>query len=88
MKNRVQVTVAGVTFSVLTDDEADFTRSVAKTVNDRINAIVLQTADCTKLKAAALCSMDYCSENMQMRFRVAELQARVKFLEGELAKKG
>lgn len=87
MKHRVRITVAGVTFSVVTEDEPDFTLSVAKTVNDKINSIVLQNADCTKLKAAALCSMDYCSENMQMRFRIAQLQARVKFLEGELAKK-
>lgn len=88
MKQKVNLYVAGVSFTVITEDEPEYTRSIAKSVNDRINSIVMQTSDCTKLKAAALCAMEYCSENMQQKFRIAELQARVKYLEGKLSKAG
>ena len=88
MKQRVQIQVAGISFTVITEDEPDYTRSIAKAVNDRISAILLKTTDCTKLKAAALCAMEYCGENMQQKFRIAELQARVKYLEGQLSKAG
>ena len=88
MKQKVQLQVAGVSFTVITEDEPEYTRSIAKSVNDRISAIVLQSTDCTKLKAAAICAMDLCSENMQQKFRIAELQARVKYLEGQLSKAG
>ena len=88
MKQKVQVQVAGVSFTVITEDEPEYTRSIAKSVNDRIGSIIMQTTDCTKIKATALCAMEYCSENMQQKFRIAELQARVKYLEGQLSKAG
>lgn len=86
MKESVKVQVAGVTFFVVTEDGEERTEEIAKKVNTKINNLVLQTTNCTKMKAAALCAMDYCRESLEQKEHISRLEQRIKKLEGELAK--
>ncbi len=86
MKESVKVQVAGVTFFVVSDDGKERTLEIAHQVNSKINNLVLQTTNCTKMKAAALCAMDYCRESMEQKEQIARLEQRIKKLEGELAR--
>lgn len=74
MKQSIKVQVAGVSFFVVTEDSEERTAQIASLVNSKINSLVLKTTDCTKMKAAALCAMDYCSEAIALRERVKQLE--------------
>ena len=86
MKESVKVQVAGVTFFVVTEDGKERTEEIADKVNSKINNLVLQTTNCTKMKAAALCAMDYCRESMEQKEEILRLEQKIKKLEGELAR--
>ncbi len=86
MKESVKVQVAGVTFFVVTDDGKERTEEIARNVNMKINNLVLQTTNCTKMKAAALCAMDYCRQSIEQKEQIEKLQQRIKKLEGDLAR--
>lgn len=86
MKESFKVQVAGVTFFIVTEDSKEHTEQIANLVNSKINNLVLQTTNCTKMKAAALCAMDYCRESMEQKEEIARLEQRIKKLEGELAR--
>ncbi len=86
MKESVKVQVAGVTFFVVTEDGKERTEEIARNVNTKINNLVLQTTNCTKMKAAALCAMDYCRESIEQKEQIEKLQQRIKKLEGDLAR--
>ena len=84
MKQRYQIQVAGMVFPIVTEDEEDYTRAVARTVDERINSMVLKNTSCTKTKAAILCAMDYCSEAAQLKVKNEELEEKIKKLERAL----
>lgn len=83
MKQSVKVQVAGVSFHVVTSDSEERTEHIAKLVNSKINNLVLQTTNCTKMKAAALCAMDYCSEVMELREEVQRLKKQLEKAQGQ-----
>ncbi len=83
MKQSVKVQVAGVSFYVVTTDSEEKTEEIAKLVNTKINNLVLQTTNCTKMKAAALCAMDYCREALQLREEVEELKRKLEKTQGK-----
>ncbi len=85
MKQKYIVTIAGMTFNVVSEDDENFTNDVARTVNMKINNLVLTTTNCTKMKAAALCAMDYCSESKKLAAENQLLNEKIKRLERELA---
>lgn len=82
MKQSIKVQVAGVTFHVVTEDSEERTLQIASLVNSKINSLVLKTTDCTKMKAATLCAMDYCSEALELREKVKELEEQLKKARG------
>ncbi len=86
MKEKYIVTVAGMTFGILTEDDENFTYEVARTVNGEISSLVLKNTSCTKLKAATLVALDYCSESKKLRAENAQLNERIKKLERDLAR--
>ncbi len=86
MKESVKVQVAGVTFFVVTEDGKERTEEIAHRVNTKINNLVLQTTNCTKMKAAALCAMDYCRESIEQQEEIEKLKQKIKKLEGDLAR--
>lgn len=77
MKQKVNVAVAGTSFTVVAEDAPEYIADVARTVNDRINAVSLQSPGCTKLKAAALCAMEYCSACMKKDGEIENLRAEI-----------
>lgn len=85
MKQKHIVTIAGMTFNVISEEDENFTNDVARTVNMKINSMVLTTTNCTKMKAAALCALDYCSEAKKLSAENKELYEKIKRLERELA---
>ena len=86
MKQRYQIQVAGLVFPVVTEDEEEYTRAVARAVDEKINMMVLANTSCTKTKAAILCAMDSYSEAVQLKQQNAALQQRLKKLERLLQK--
>ncbi len=82
MKQSIKVQVAGVTFHVVTEDSEERTLEIASLVNSKINSLVLKTTDCTKMKAATLCAMDYCNEALQLREKVKELEEQLQKAKG------
>ncbi len=85
MKQKYIVTIAGMTFNVVSEEDENFTNEVARTVNMKINNLVLTTTNCTKMKAAALCALDYCSETKKLEAENKKLNDKIKRLERELA---
>ncbi len=86
MKESVKVQVAGVSFFVVTEDGEERTEEIARIVDKKINNLVLQTTNCTKMKAAALCAMDFCRQSLEQKQQIDELNERIKKLEAELSK--
>ncbi len=86
MKQKYVVTIAGMTFNVLSDDDESFTYEVASTVNSKISNLVLQNTSCTKLKAATLVALDYCAEAKKLTWEKEKLEEKIKKLERELAR--
>ena len=76
IKRRVDVNIAGITMSLVTDESDDFVNAVVDRMDDRMKAL-LQNVKRSQLDAAMLCAIAFCGDKITAEKRVRNLETQV-----------
>ena len=84
MKERFNVEIAGITFSVVTDDGEELVRNAEATLNEDVKAVLKQMGRFSKLDAVTLCALDYCGQAQKAEAKIKNLEAQIEILEANM----
>ena len=85
-KRRIDVEIAGLKMSLVTDETESFVESVVRRVNDTMNSLLQSSKNRTRLDAALLCALDFCSDKLTAEKRVRNLEAQISLYDVNLRK--
>ncbi len=85
-KRKVDVEIAGLKMSLVTDETESFVESVVRRVNDSMNSLLQSSRNRTRLDAALLCALDFCSDKLTAEKRVRNLEAQISLYDVNLRK--
>jgi cell division protein ZapA (FtsZ GTPase activity inhibitor) len=77
LKEKRFITIDGINMCVRTDESEERLREVVDRVNRSMRAIHSNSKNCSKVEAALICALDYCSEAVRYR---AEYEALLREL--------
>ena len=83
-KRRIDVEIAGLKMSLVTDETESFVESVVRRVNDTMNSLLQSSKNRTRLDAALLCALDFCSDKLTAEKRVRNLEAQISLYDANL----
>jgi Cell division protein ZapA. len=81
MKDKIIVKVADVSFTLVTDESAEFVKSVARDLDEKISAMVGKSNKHSKFDAAVICAMEFCSEKIHAEKEIRRLEDRIALFE-------
>lgn len=84
MKERFNVEIAGITFSVVTDDGEKLVREAEAALNTDVAAVLKQMGRFSKLDAVTLCALDYCAQAQKAEAKIKNLEAQIEILEANM----
>ena len=85
-KRKIDVEIAGLKMSLVTDETESFVESVVRRVNDTMNSLLQSSKNRTRLDAALLCALDFCSDKLTAEKRVRNLEAQISLYDVNLRK--
>ena len=85
-KRKIDVEIAGLKMSLITDETESFVESVVRRVNDSMNSLLQSSKNRTRLDAALLCALDFCSDKLTAEKRVRNLEAQISLYDVNLRK--
>ncbi|MBQ7475336.1 MAG: cell division protein ZapA [Clostridia bacterium] len=85
-KRKIDVEIAGLRMSLVTDETESFVESVVRRVNDSMNALLQSSRNRTRLDASLLCALDFCSDKLTAEKRVRNLEAQISLYDVNLRK--
>lgn len=77
-KNKISVSIAGSEFVVTTDEEREYTLSLARTVDSKIRNLLQESTKLTAGLAAILTCLDLCDENEKNKESCARLRDEIR----------
>lgn len=77
-KNKISVSIAGSEFVVTTDEEREYTLSLARTVDNKIRGLLQESTKLTAGLAAILTCLDLCDENEKNKESCARLRDEIR----------
>ena len=84
MKERFNVEIAGISFSVVTDDGEAMVRNAEAMLNENVAAVLKQMGRFSKLDAVTLCALDYCAQAQKAEAKIRNLEAQIEILEANM----
>jgi len=63
MKERYNIEISDIQLTIISDEPEEFVNNVVSQINERVSDLIVHNKRCSKLDAALLCALDYCSEN-------------------------
>ena len=81
MKERFNVEIVDISFSVVTDDGEELVRRAEATLNEDVRAVLKQMGRFSKLDAVTLCALDYCGQALKAEAKIKNLEAQIQILE-------
>ena len=85
-KRKIDVEIAGMKMSLVTDESESFVESVVRRVNDSMASLLQSGKNRTRLDAAMLCALDFCSDKLTAEKRVRNLEAQISLYDVNLRK--
>ena len=85
-KRKIEVDIAGLQMTLVTDEPEAFVDSVVRHMNESMNAILSSGKNRSRLDAAILCAMDFCSDKLTAEKRVRNLEAQISLYDVNLRK--
>ena len=76
-KRKVNVTIAGVAMSFVTDEADSFVNTVVKRVDDSMTELLTHNMKCSQLDAAMLTAIEFCGDKITSEKRVRNLEAQI-----------
>ena len=85
-KRKIEVDIAGLQMTLVTDEPEAFVDSVVRHMNESMNALLSSGKNRSRLDAAILCAMDFCSDKLTAEKRVRNLEAQISLYDVNLRK--
>ena len=85
-KRRIEVEIAGLKMTLVTDEPEAFVDSVVRHMNESMTALLSSGKNRSRLDAAMLCAMDFCSDKLTAEKRVRNLEAQISLYDVNLRK--
>lgn len=76
IKRKVELNVAGITMSLVTDESDEFVATIARRMDETMTQL-LHDIKRSQLDAALLCAIDFCADKLNAEKRVRNLEAQV-----------
>lgn len=84
MKERFNIEIADIKFSILSDDGEEFITQTVSAVDKCLQTYFAGGKHFSKLDAAILCALDFCGEKQKADRKIKSLEAQVEILEANL----
>lgn len=65
MKERYTVVIGGMELNLLSEEQEDYVKGLAKIIDGRINSMVMSSKRCNKTEAALICALDYLDDKLK-----------------------
>ena len=72
MKQKYDITVAGISLSIVSEDDEEYINSLVRLLDRRIADMTIHKGKCSKGAALAVCALDYLDSSLKLQ---AELDA-------------
>ena len=76
-KRRVELNIAGITMSLVTDEPDTFVENVAHRLDESMTELLSHSMKRSQLEAAMLCALDFCGDKLNSEKRVRNLEAQI-----------
>ena len=83
IKRKVDLNVAGITISVITDEADIFVKAIEKKMDEEMKAL-LRNVRLSQFDAAMLCAIDFCADKLSAEKKLRNLEAQVSLYEVNL----
>ena len=83
IKRKVDLNVAGITISVITDEADIFVKAIEKKMDEEMRAL-LRNVRLSQFDAAMLCAIDFCADKLSAEKKLRNLEAQVSLYEVNL----
>ena len=87
-KKRYNIQIAGIQFTVLSDEPEDFVLSTVDMLDRRVSDLFVHNKRCSKLDAAILCALDEMSERRKAEKKIRNLETQISLYEARMKKAG
>lgn len=84
MKERFNVEVTGIRFSIVSDDGAEHVKQTVDELNRGVRSVLDANSNYSKLDAVTLCALDYCGELLKADAKIKNLEAQIEILEANM----
>lgn len=84
MKNKVTVKILENTYSLLTEESAEYTERIAAKVSERIELIMGQNPQASIAMSAVMAALDFCDEALKAKESADNLRTQLKDYLSEL----
>lgn len=74
MKNKCEVIVAGISVTLLSEEEEEYVKKLAKVLDRRVMELTIDKNRFSKSEALILCALDYLDETVKLRDELAALK--------------
>ncbi len=72
MKQKYNVTVSGISLSIVSEDDEEYVNNLVRLLDRRIADMTINKGKCSKAEALAVCALDYLDSTLKLQ---AELDA-------------
>lgn len=76
-KRKIDVEIAGISMTLVTDEADAFVNSVVRRLDESMSALLSHNIKRSRLDAAMLCAIDFCSDKLVAEKRVRNLEAQI-----------
>lgn len=83
IKRKVDLNVAGITISVITDEADIFVKAIEKKMDEEMKSL-LRNVRLSQFDAAMLCAIDFCADKLSAEKKLRNLEAQVSLYEVNL----
>ena len=77
VKRRIEVTIAGITMSLVTDESESFVNTIVSRMDETMSALLGKNSKRSQLDAAMLCAIEFCGDKILAEKRVRNLEAQI-----------
>jgi len=86
MKNRIEITLGGLPYTITTTDSPEYTQRVAEHVDAAIRAITSSSKEFSLMQATALAALNICDEHLKAVASAENLRTQMKSYMDEAAR--
>lgn len=81
MHQKYTLTISDVEINVISDESPEAVEALVSIVDRKMREIASKSRNCSKVEAAILCSLDYCSDKIRAQRKVKAVEAKLALTE-------